>query len=72
MGVNWEEREAVERRTAALLPALMLARVDGKSPVEYLDESGRTMARESGVSLILRPVNSTSDVMTAWGARLGI
>ena len=34
--VSWEPREALEARTAALLPGLMLARVDGKSPVEYL------------------------------------
>lgn len=34
--VRWEPWEALEARTAALLPGLMLARVDGKSPVEYL------------------------------------
>ena len=35
-GVEWETRESLERRAAALLPGLLLARVDGKSPVEYL------------------------------------
>ena len=35
-GVDWEPREALEHRAAALLPGLLLARVDGKSPVEYL------------------------------------
>lgn len=34
--VDWEKRHEIEARTAALLPALLLARVDGKSPVEYL------------------------------------
>jgi len=34
--VAWEPWDGLERRAAALLPALMLARVDGKSPVEYL------------------------------------
>ena len=34
--VGWESFDALEARTAALVPALMLARVDGKSPVEYL------------------------------------
>jgi len=34
--VDWEPRESLERRAAALLPGLLLARVDGKSPVEYL------------------------------------
>ncbi len=35
-GVDWEPRAAVEQRAARLLPGLLLARVDGKSPVEYL------------------------------------
>ncbi|MFO1302969.1 MAG: phosphotransferase [Burkholderiales bacterium] len=34
--VRWEPWSGLEARTAALLPGLMLARVDGKSPVEYL------------------------------------
>jgi aminoglycoside phosphotransferase (APT) family kinase protein len=34
-GVTWEDAPALDRRTAALLAALFLARVDGKSPVEY-------------------------------------
>jgi len=36
--ISWEEPDSVLQRTAALLPALMLARVDGLSPVEYLDD----------------------------------
>jgi 5-methylthioribose kinase len=35
-GVSWEEPEALDRRVARLLPMLLLARVDGKSPVEYI------------------------------------
>src|SRR5690606_24626353 len=35
-GVVWEPPEALERRTARLLPGLLLGRIDGKSPVEYL------------------------------------
>lgn len=34
--VSWEPSDELEGRTARLLPALFLARVDGKSPVEYL------------------------------------
>jgi len=33
---SWEPAARLEERTAALLPALMLARIDGKSPVEYI------------------------------------
>jgi aminoglycoside phosphotransferase (APT) family kinase protein len=49
--VSWEGRQALEARAAQLLPALALARVDGKSPVEYLDEAAqgalRTAARDA-------------------------
>ena len=34
--VAWEPWPALEARTAALLPGLLLARIDGKSPVEYV------------------------------------
>ena len=34
----WEPSGQLEARAAALLPALMLARIDGKSPVEYITE----------------------------------
>ncbi len=37
--VDWEPAAALEARTARLLPALFLARVDGKSPVEYLTQA---------------------------------
>ncbi len=33
---RFESRNTLEARAASLLPALLLARVDGKSPVEYL------------------------------------
>jgi 5-methylthioribose kinase len=36
----------VEERAARLLPALLLARVDGKSPVEYLDPPQQALVRE--------------------------
>jgi aminoglycoside phosphotransferase (APT) family kinase protein len=39
--VAWEPQAECEARAAALLPALMLARIDGKSPVEYLTEDSR-------------------------------
>jgi len=42
-GVTWES--SIEERVATLLPGLLLARVDGKSPVEYLDETGREQVR---------------------------
>lgn len=38
--VDWEPAAELEGRVARLLPGLFLARVDGKSPVEYLTDEG--------------------------------
>ncbi|MEM6386394.1 MAG: aminoglycoside phosphotransferase family protein [Pseudomonadota bacterium] len=54
--VTWEDLPALEARVCALLPVLMLARVDGKSPVEYLSESERQTVREVAFPLIAAPV----------------
>lgn len=51
--VDWEDADTIEARIAGLLPALMLARVDGKSPVEYLDGVGQARLRALARSLIL-------------------
>ena len=51
--VDWEPIEAVEARAAALLPVLALARVDGKSPVEYLDEAQRAKLRAAARKTII-------------------
>lgn len=42
---------------------LMVARVDGKSPAEYLSERGRAAARELGTSLLLDPPDTLAE---AW------
>jgi 5-methylthioribose kinase len=44
------------------LGALMLARVDGKSPVEYLDSHSRAMVRAAARDLILHPARSVEEV----------
>ena len=41
----------LQERAASLLPALLLARVDGKSPVEYLDEGQRSFVRDTARSM---------------------
>ncbi len=70
-GVAWEPHAALERRAAHLLPGLLLARVDGKSPVEYLTaEADRDLVRRSARPLILRPVDTLGDVRDAWAAAL--
>jgi aminoglycoside phosphotransferase (APT) family kinase protein len=70
-GVDWEPRDAVERRAAALLPGLLLARVDGKSPVEYIEtEAQRTPVRQVARALLQRPVERLEDVADAWKEEL--
>ena len=57
--------EKIEQRAASLLPALLLARVDGKSPVEYLDDPGKEHVRKIARELL--PVASTlRQVREAW------
>jgi tRNA A-37 threonylcarbamoyl transferase component Bud32 len=66
-GVDWEPRAAIERRAAALLPGLLLARVDGKSPVEYVSEDRqRTLVRRAARSLLRDPVDTVHSVGNAW------
>lgn len=50
--VTWEPAAALQGRVAALVPALMLARVDGKSPVEYLSAAGQARVRRIARPLI--------------------
>jgi aminoglycoside phosphotransferase (APT) family kinase protein len=65
--VDWEPREALEYRAATLLPALLLARVDGKSPVEYLtDESARQLARGATIEWIQTPSVELADLARRW------
>jgi aminoglycoside phosphotransferase (APT) family kinase protein len=57
--------DGLEERAAALLPALLLARVDGKSPVEYLTEKDKEAVRTAARALL--PVATTLEqVRRAW------
>ncbi|MCE9657881.1 MAG: aminoglycoside phosphotransferase family protein [Burkholderiales bacterium] len=70
-GVDWESRAGLEQRAAALLPGLFLARVDGKSPVEYLREEGqRERVRRVARPLIAEPVPRLSSIAAAWRSEL--
>jgi len=68
-GCVWEPADAVEARAAALLPALFLARVDGKSPAEYVEtERARDSVRRVARPLILAPPARLAAIRTAWAA----
>lgn len=64
-GVTWEEPRALDRRAARLLPMLLLARVDGKSPVEYITrEPDKAFVRAKARAMIELPPESLDAV--AW------
>ena len=66
-GVDWESRDALEGRAASLLPGLLLARVDGKSPVEYLqDETQKNRVRRVARALLQSPPQRLSAVRERW------
>jgi 5-methylthioribose kinase len=63
----WEDRKAFEARAASLLPGLFLARVDGKSPVEYLtEEAQKERVRRVASTLLRDPPSRLEQVRDAW------
>jgi aminoglycoside phosphotransferase (APT) family kinase protein len=72
-GVAWEPREAVEARAARLLPGLFLARVDGKSPVEYVTrDEDRERVRATALPLVAEPPQDLGAIRDAWARQLGL
>lgn len=70
-GVTWEEPAALETRAARLLPGLFLARVDGKSPVEYItSERDKNRVRRTTLALLAAPVDRLGDVRFAWAREI--
>ena len=66
-GVAWESAAAIESRAASLLPGLLLARVDGKSPVEYLTaDSDKDFVREVAGRLLQSPPATLAAIRDAW------
>jgi aminoglycoside phosphotransferase (APT) family kinase protein len=55
-----------EERAATLLPGLLLGRIDGKSPVEYLDEAQRALVRSAARKLLQRPSATLGELRDAW------
>ena len=60
--LSWEPRGQFEARTAALLPGLLLARVDGTSPVEYITiEADKQTIRRAARRGLKEPPASLSE-----------
>jgi aminoglycoside phosphotransferase (APT) family kinase protein len=65
--VDWEPRAELERRAASLLPGLLLARIDGKSPVEYItDERDKDRVRRVARSLVAAAPSELAYVRHSW------
>ena len=72
-GVDWEPKKALEARAAPLLAGLFLARIDGKSPVEYVtEETDKDRVRRVARALLESSVERLQEVRAAWAAELGV
>src|SRR5450830_865023 len=67
-GVTWQPRVEMEALTAALLPALLLGRIDGKSPIEYVtDEREKNWVRNFARRFIVTRADRLDIIRDAWG-----
>ncbi len=65
--IAWVGPAQLEARAAGLVPALLLARVDGKSPAEYLtDERQRQFVRAESISLLQKPETHLGHIAEHW------
>jgi tRNA A-37 threonylcarbamoyl transferase component Bud32 len=65
--VSWEEPAGLAGRVAAFLPAIVLARIDGKSPVEYITEDAdRARVRAFAIPFIERPADDPLALAVDW------
>lgn len=69
--VDWEAPAALEARATRFLAALLLARVDGKSPVEYLTDAADTgFVRAAARAFLLNPPSGLAALAGAWAERI--
>lgn len=70
--LDWEPPAGLEARVASLLPGLFLARVDGKSPVEYLTtEADRERVRARARAWLARPADRLGTLRDDWTTEIG-
>lgn len=69
---NSIDTASLQTRVARLLPMLLLARVDGKSPVEYLTRPGQCdFVRRFARSALTAEPAALGDIVARWFASLG-
>ena len=65
--ITWEGADVLEARAAALLPGMLLGRIDGKSPVEYItNDSDKSRVRAIACHFIDKTPTRLSDIRNAW------
>jgi tRNA A-37 threonylcarbamoyl transferase component Bud32 len=65
--VTWEPPDILEQRVAHLLPGLLLARIDGKSPVEYIrDQGDRNRIIAFSRHFLINPTNKLCNIIQLW------
>ncbi|MDE2457415.1 MAG: phosphotransferase [Burkholderiales bacterium] len=64
--VRFEPRALLEARVASLLPGLLLARVDGKSPLEYLGPETAARVRAAATRLLRAPPQDLAALQHGW------
>lgn len=66
-GVDWEPQNALEKRACVLLAAMLLARIDGKSPVEYLTlDTQQQFVRRHALSWLEAPPERLVNMRQLW------
>jgi streptomycin 6-kinase len=65
--ISWEPRTELQARAAALLPALLLARIDGSSPVEYVTaDADRATVRAFAIEKLRASGGGLLDTFADW------
>ena len=65
--VSWEASPELEARTCIMLAGMLLARIDGKSPVEYItDDAERDRVRRIARGYLLKPARRLAEMRDAW------
>ena len=70
--ITWEPAGEYEARVATLLPCLILARVDGKSPAEYLQGRHANNVRRASCTLLERQFTQLKDITSFWRKENGL
>ncbi len=68
-GVGWEDAPALARRAAALTAALLLARIDGKSPAPYITaDDDKAFVRRAAKALLADRTLTLDALAAGWRA----